>query len=262
MTSTIDLSSLISPLLSLAATAGERISYFYTQDIDVLKKQDSSPVTIADEQSHLILKSGLEKILPHIPIISEEDSSSWNFKKPIYWLIDPLDGTAGFIQKSKDFCINIALMENNHPILGLIHLPLTQETFYGYQGKAWLHVGGQTTPIHTRAVPPEGMTLLLGGYGKKYEEEEASFLKSYSISTIQRLQSAIKFCYIAAGKADIYLRICPCSEWDTAAGQALVEAAGGRIETLTNSPFLYGKPQLINSSFVVLGTKNDTPLHA
>ena len=261
MASAIDLSSLVPPLLSLATTAGQRISYFYTQDLLVSTKHDRSPVTIADEQSHAILKEGLEKILPHVPVISEEDSSSWNLKGPFYWLIDPLDGTAGFIQKNKEFCINIALMENNHPILGIIHLPLTQETFYGYQGKAFLHVGNRTTPLHTRTAPPEGMSLLLGSYAKKDNQEEEAFLKSYPISTIKIVQSAIKFCYIAAGKADIYLRICPCSEWDTAAGQALVEAAGGRIVTLNNSPFVYGKPQLINSSFVVFGTKNDTSLH-
>lgn len=258
---TLDLSSLIPPLLSLATAAGQRIAYFYTQDLHVLKKQDTSPVTIADEQSHIILKSGLEKLLPHVPIISEEDPSSWHLKNSIYWLIDPLDGTAGFIQKNKEFCINIALMENNYPVLGLIHIPLTHETFYAYQGKAEHHVEGKTTPIHTRTAPSEGMTLLLGGQGEKYTREEELFLKSYPISTIRRVQSAIKFCDIAAGKADIYLRICPCSEWDTAAGQALVEAAGGKIVTLNNAPFIYGKPHLINSSFIVFGTKNDTFVH-
>lgn len=253
--STHDLDSLALKVLALAEKAGALICQIYEEDYTVYEKEDGSPVTRADHQSHLLLKEGLEALIPTLPIISEEDESSWTIKSPLYWLIDPLDGTKGFIRKTKEFCINIALMENDRPLLGLIHIPSTQETFYGYAGKAWRYYKGEASPLHTRPCPSKDMVLLLGGYGKKFKNEENLFLKSYPITRIERLHSAIKFCHIASGQADLYLRFEPCGEWDTAAGQILVEAAGGIMTKLDGTPFLYGKPGLINEGFVVFGRK-------
>lgn len=248
--------SALSPfLVALSENVGHIIARIYKEEVEVFEKKDGSPVTRADHQSHALLSEGLQKLTPHIPVISEEDAASWTTKSPLYWLIDPLDGTKGFIHKNGEFCINIALMENDHPIFGLIHLPLTQETFYGYEGQAWKHEKGHSAPIHTRVIPPEGMTLLLGSHGKKFKEQESFFLKTYPITKTARIQSAIKFCSIASGAADIYLRFEACSEWDTAAGHALVEAAGGIIANIDGSPFLYGKPGLLNNAFVVFGHK-------
>jgi 3'(2'), 5'-bisphosphate nucleotidase len=246
---------LVSNLVPLVEKAGSLIFELYQQDIEVVEKSDGSPVTQADHQSHLILKEGLLAFTPEIPVISEEDEPSWSIKSPTYWLIDPLDGTKGFIHKSGDFCINIALMEQNKPIFGLIHVPLTKETFYAYDKKAWHSYEGKMTPIHTRHPPLQGLTLLLGGYGKKFKEQQDFFLKSYPIEQIKHIRSAIKFCYIANGLADLYIRFDPCSEWDTAAGQILVEAAGGIMTKLDGSLFIYGKPNLINEGFVVFGRK-------
>ncbi len=248
-----NLTFLTPPLLSLAEEAGRLICLIYRQEIQFTKKNDGSLVTQADKQSHTLLREGLDRFTPHIPVISEEDPASWGIKSPLYWLVDPLDGTMGFVHKKGEFCVNIALMENHQPIFGLIHLPLSQESFYGYEGKAWLHANGHTSPIHTRSVPPEGMTLLLGGYRKKYKPLEDSFFKSYPITKIERLRSAIKFCSLASGKADIYLRFAACAEWDTAAGQALIEAAGGVMTNIDGSPFVYGKKGLLNEAFVVFG---------
>ncbi len=249
------LHSLAPQIVALAEKAGAVIRQVYTKEIEVFEKNDGSPVTHADHQSHCFLKAGLEKLTPTIPIISEEDESSWTLKSPSYWLIDPLDGTKGFIHKTGEFCINIALMEENRPIFGLIHLPLTGETFYGYEKQAWRHGEEKSSVIHTRSCPPSGMVLLFGGYGKAYKEHEELFLKSYPIHKVKRLRSAIKFCHIASGVADLYVRYEPCSEWDTAAGQILVEAAGGVMTRLDGTPFLYGKPGLINEGFVVFGRK-------
>ena len=242
-------------VVALAEKAGLLICQIYKEEIEVFEKADGSPVTQADHQSHCYLKEGLSKLTPEIPLISEEDEASWSIKSPYYWLIDPLDGTKGFILKTGEFCINIALMKNDYPLFGLIHIPLTRETFYGYMGKAWRHTKEKTSLIQTRARPLEGMTLLLGGYGKKFKDQEDFFLKSFPIVKIKRIRSAIKFCHIASGHADLYLRFEVCSEWDTAAGQALVDAAGGIMTKLEGTPFVYGKPGLKNEEFVVFGSK-------
>lgn len=242
-------------VVALAEKAGKLICQIYEKGFEVFEKKDHTPVTQADHQSNHFLKEGLENLTPSIPVISEEDESSWIIKSPYYWLIDPLDGTKGFIEKTGEFCINIALMEKNQPIFGLIHIPLTHETFYGYAKKAWRVFEGEASAIHTRSHPPQGMTLLLGGYGKKFKGQQDFFLKSYPITKVERIRSAIKFCHIASGRADLYVRFEACSEWDTAAGQALVEAAGGIMTNLDGTPFLYGKSGLINEGFVVFGMK-------
>lgn len=247
--------TLIPSLVDLAEKAGKLIADIYIADFEVIKKEDGSPVTKADTISHDLLKSELERLTPDIPVISEEDEASWTVKSPYYWLVDPLDGTKGFIYKTGDFCINIALMRDDKPIFGLIHIPLTKETYYGYDGKAFLSLKGKVSLIHTRQFPQEGLTLLLGGYGKKFKEQEDFFLKTFPIIQIKRLRSAIKFCLIASGQADIYMRFEPCYEWDTAAGHALVEAAGGILTQVNGSPFLYGKTQLVNQAFVAFGQK-------
>jgi len=241
--------------VALAEKAGVLICQIYKGEIEVFEKTDGSPVTQADQQSHSFLKESLGKLTPEVPLISEEDESSWTIKSPYYWLIDPLDGTKGFIHQTGEFCINIALMENDRPVFGLIHIPLTEETFYGYKGNAWRYCKGKTASIHTRPRPPEGMTLLLGGYGKKFKDQEDFFLKAYPIVKIERIRSALKFCHLASGHADLYLRFERCSEWDTAAGHALVEAAGGIMTNLDGTPFVYGKSGLINDAFVAFGRK-------
>ncbi len=252
---TLDLDLILMKLTALAEEAGVLLCQIYDQVLEVCEKSDGSPVTQADHQSHALLKKKLTELTPHIPVISEEDDASWAIKSPYYWLIDPLDGTKGFIHKTGEFCINIALMKENHPIFGLIHIPLTHETYYGYHGKAWRKYKNEVSPIHTRSYPVEGMTLLLGGYGKKSKAEQDAFLKTYPIAEIKRSRSAIKFCTLAEGRADLYVRFEACSEWDTAAGHALVEAAGGAMTKIDGTPFLYGKPGLLNGSFAVFGQK-------
>lgn len=251
----LQMDELAPQVIALAEQAGLIICQIYDKEMEVFEKKDKSPVTHADYQSHSFLKENLAKLTPDIPVISEEDESSWSIKSPCYWLVDPLDGTKGFITKTGEFCINIALMKDHHPILGIIHIPLTHETYYGYNGKAERLYRGKQMALHTRPIPAQGMTLLVGGYGKKYEEEEGFFLKAYPIGKIERIRSAIKFARLAEGKADLYLRFEPCHEWDTAAGHALVEAAGGVMIHLDGTPFHYGKPNLLNTAFAVFARK-------
>lgn len=253
--SNINIDSLALKVVTLAEQAGELICQVYKEVIEFSEKEDGSPVTRADRISHHFLKEALEKLTPQIPVISEEDESSWTIKSPFYWLIDPLDGTKGFIHRTGEFCVNIALMHNNHPILGVIHIPLTHETFYGYDGQAQRQYMGETLPLRTRPFPPEGVILLMGAHGTKFKEQENSFLKNYTVNKIEKVSSAIKFTLIASGAADIYVRFEGCSEWDTAAGQALVEAAGGFMANLDGTPFLYGKPKFLNKEFAVFGHK-------
>lgn len=250
--------TLLPDLLGLVSRAGECVRRLYDAELEPMEKQDGSMVTEADHQSHKILKEGLQTLCPAYSIVSEEDPSSWSQHTDLYWLIDPLDGTTGFIEKNGEFCVNVAFMDKNRPIFGLIHAPLTGQTFYGYGGMAWVYENGQKIPLHTRPVPQDGMTLLLGGYGKKFKAQEDFFLKAYPITHVTRLRSALKFTALASGKADIYLRFEDCFEWDTAAGQALVEAAGGIMATLSGEPFLYGKPNFLNKEFVVLAQKHDS----
>jgi 3'(2'), 5'-bisphosphate nucleotidase len=235
----------------LAEQAGRLICQAYDEVPNIIAKRDGSPVTQADDKSHQFLTEQLKKLTPHIPIVSEEDETSWAIEAPLYWLIDPLDGTKGFIAKNGEFCINVALMEDDRPILGMIHIPLTQETFYGYDHVAFRHHQGNTTPIRTSA--PGETFHLVRGYGGKLNAQEEAFLKPYPIGRIEQIHSAIKFTRIASGQADLYLRFEGCHTWDTAAGQVLVEAAGGVMRHLDGTPFVHGKPTVLNPPFVVFG---------
>jgi 3'(2'), 5'-bisphosphate nucleotidase len=252
------LQSLVSPLLALSERAGDVLLKIYQQDFEIIKKNDGSPVTRADKESHLFLKEGLKSLTPDIPVVSEEDSDSWQIDSFLYWLIDPLDGTRGFIQKNGKFCINITLMENNHPLLGLIHLPLTQETFYGFEGAAWKYSKKEVLPLPPFSLSLRQKRLLLDGLGKRIEEQEKLLKSKYSITQVDKAWSTVpslNFCALVSGEANFYVRTAPCCEWDTAAGQAIIEALGGKIVNLDESPFLYGKPGLLNKGFIVFGFK-------
>ena len=222
---------------------------------NVRLKSKHEIVTPADLASEKIILSAIKKNFPDHRILSEEKGKTGNQKSDYLWLIDPLDGTKGFIHQDGQFCINVALMEGHKPILGFIHIPLTNETFYGYKNKAWKHISGKTIPIQTRNRPLEGSVLLLSNYDLKNKDKWEPYLKGTRLAKIEPLHSAIKFCRVAEGAADIYFRFVPCKEWDTAAGQILVEAAGGLMATLDGLPFLYGKPDLKNEGFQVLGHK-------
>lgn len=255
--SIVELESIGTQLLPLAREAGQVLAALYKTDVRILAKPDGSPVTEADQKSHDIIVEGLQRITPSIQVISEEG----DILKPhgdTYWLVDPLDGTKGFINHTGQFCINIALVEKHHPTLGCIHAPLTGETILGYGGAAgfWTDASGTKQPLRPHPVSEEGYRVLVGARSKVKGSRQNVLLDQFNCSTIRAMGSALKFLELGKGNADLYIRLLGSYEWDTAAGQAIVEACGGHVLNLDKTPLTYGKPNLLNSSFIAICDDN------
>ncbi len=218
-------------------------------------KDDRSPLTLADKQSHIVLSKILQDSFPSIPILSEEGSevlleerTSW----PYYWLVDPLDGTKEFIKRNGEFTVNIALMEHNRPVLGVIYIPVTSQLYVGIpKVKAYKIEQHKKTPLQVRVARAPRIAV---GSRSHASPDEQAILTKYKIDETISTGSSIKFCLVAEGSADLYYRHGPTMEWDTAAGHAIVEAAGGTLTKIDGSLFPYNKENLLNSGFIVLGT--------
>lgn len=249
---TPDLLGLIDPVTEIARAAGARIMEFYRSDMEVERKEDHTPVTDADHAADAIIVPALEALTPDIPVVSEERRHPPTGR--LFWLVDPLDGTREFINHRDEFTVNIALVEDRAPVLGVVGIPVT-ETIYAaaVPGGAWrINGDGQRTDIAARAMPADGIVVAASrSHAKKDELDE--FLADYAVAERIIAGSAIKFCYVAEGRADIYPRFGPTSEWDTAAGHAVIIAAGGDLKRLDGEPFLYGKDNYLNPGFVARG---------
>jgi len=250
---------LLQPIISLAKNASEAILTIYQhhQQYQIQTKSDHSPVTQADLLAHKILIEGLSCLTPHIPILSEESLEiPWEVRQQwqTYWLIDPLDGTRQFIEHSGEFTVNIALIENHLPIFGLIYVPITEECYYAFPeaGAKKIDKQGQEQQISARTWQPNHTIILASrGANEKRLQERFGGLGEYSIV---RKASAWKFCIVAEGQADISPRFGDTSEWDTAAGQCILEQAGGAILNLEGQPLRYNtRPSVLNPYFVALG---------
>ena len=259
----------ITTLQDIAIAAGKKILEIYhdsdfSQVVDF--KDDQSPLTLADKASHEVIMAGLNQHFPQIPIISEEgkniayeERKEWN----PFWLVDPLDGTKEFIKRNGQFTVNIALIHQGHPVIGVIYTPVTEELYYatqeGYAGEvkvgAYKQEGsGEAYPITTRKTSESRVAVRSSSHAS---EEEEAVLSRYDVQESISRGSSLKFCMVAEGKADIYYRHGPTMEWDTAAGQAIVEGAGGKVFRGTGpQPFTYNKESLLNSSFLVLADKD------
>lgn len=241
-------------LCCIAQEAGKAILRYYQEDIKIERKADNSPVTAADLAAHDIIVAALGALTPDIPIISEE---SEEFILPPgstrFWLVDPLDGTKSFIRREGEFTVNIALIEHGKPVAGIIDIPVARETYYGVVGKgAWrLHDGGAAEKISTREPDGSGYAAVVSM--SHLDPKTSAFLAPLSVTERVSASSSLKFCRVAEGIADIYPRFGPTMEWDTAAGHAIVEAAGGRVETPDGEPFRYHKPDFRNGPFIVWG---------
>lgn len=254
-----ELANLILPLITLAKQASGAILRIYQQSQPYLvqTKTDHSPLTQADLAANAILVSGLQSLTPDIPILSEEDGNiAWNERQQWrrHWLIDPLDGTLPFIQHVDEFSINIALIEDHQPILGLIYIPVTQECYYGYRqaGAYKIDRNQQVKQIRVRDWQSD-QTLILASKGVDEGHLKQRFARLGHYELI-RLSSAWKFCRLAEGSADLSPRFGDTSEWDTAAGQCILEEAGGAIFDLTGKPLRYNqKNSLLNTYFIALG---------
>lgn len=247
-------------LKKIAVDAGEKIMEIYQrEDFSSITdfKADDSPLTLADKESHLIIAAGLEKEYPEIPVLSEEGSSidyeerkEWN----LFWLVDPLDGTKEFINRNGQFTVNIALVENGKPIMGIIYLPVTKELYFGKKGEdAFKEDENGKTSLKTL-----GRTSDLIAVGSKSHSapEEKELLEKMGVKEVVSKGSSLKFCMVAEGKADVYYRHGPTMEWDTGAGQAIVEAAGGLVLDSSKNYFNYNKQNLRNGSFYCLSNKD------
>lgn len=256
------LSKLAEDLIPIAEAASQLLLDFYETGFEIESKEDGSPITSADLKADQFLQEHLIKLLPDTPVVSEEGPAEINQKNANsnrYWLIDPLDGTRGFIRKNGHFCINIALMENHKPILGVIALPTEGDIYVGYDKTAFKVHGNVCETIHTRTFPQTGVDILVGSTKAQHDELYESFFSHFKIASIKARGGASKFCYISKGVVDLYIRFSKCYEWDVAAGHAIVEAAGGIVQDLKGNTLVYGAAKFKNYGFMVLGQKYDLP---
>jgi 3'(2'), 5'-bisphosphate nucleotidase len=214
-------------------------------------KSDGSPVTIADEAAEAILLKALAEIAPDIPVISEENAASHQLAPPpAFFLVDPLDGTREFLRTDCEgaYTVNIGLIENGAPTLGILHAPARERTFWGVVGEGAFE--GETS-IRARTMPkPGGIAFISRSH---HNPSTDALLEDVGITTTHRLGSSLKFALLACGEADLYARHSPTMEWDIAAGDAILRAAGGSVEKLDGSSMTYGKVEYRNEGFVARG---------
>jgi 3'(2'), 5'-bisphosphate nucleotidase len=251
----------LNPACDIARAAGRRILDVYERGFSVEQKEDRSPLTEADRAAHELICEKLEQLTPGVPVLSEE-SAKVDYEKRAewkrFWLVDPLDGTKEFINRNGEFTVNIALIEAGVPVLGVVYAPVLGVVYAGTadEGAFREEADGRRTPIrvttpHQRPVRVVGSRShagdSLGAYLARLEEQ----LGSHQMVS---MGSSLKLCLVAEGKADLYPRLGPTSEWDTAAAQAVVEAAGGQVTDLQLRPLRYNsKDSLLNPHFLVFG---------
>ena len=234
--------------------AGDAILEIYDTDFDVETKSDNSPLTIADKKSHQIIESGLKKLYPTIPILSEEGKNiSYSIRKKwnLFWLVDPIDGTKEFIKKNGEFTVNIALIKNSYPIFGSVYAPYLKELYWASEGLgAWKSVD-KTTEKRMKAVKSKNTKRIV--ISRSHPNKKVTeFINKYNSYELIRMGSSLKLCCIADGKADIYPRLGPTSEWDIGAAQCIVEEAGGSVLQFDNTERLnYNKENILNPFFIV-----------
>lgn len=251
---------LIEPVVALAKDAGDRILEVYATDFDVQSKDDASPLTQADLASHRTIAAGLAALTPTIPIVSEEDGlpgydvrGQWSR----YWLIDPLDGTKEFVNRNGEFTVNIALIDDHKPVFGVVRVPVQEKTYVGCEGYgADVRIdGGEPAKIAVASVSSSPVRVV-GSRSHRGASLDA-FLDELGDFELVPMGSSLKFCVVAEGGADVYPRLGPTSEWDTAAAQAVVEQAGGSVVKLDGKPLNYNeKEDILNPFFVVVGASD------
>ncbi len=248
-------SRLIAELRRIAQAAGETIMAYYDAGVTVRAKADSSPVTDADEAAERLIVDALRALAPDVPVVAEEMFAEHGAPEVAggpFWLVDPLDGTKEFISRNGEFTVNIALVEAGRPVLGIVHAPAVGVTYTAADGAAFVETGdGPARPIHARRPAADGVVALVSRSHRTPETD--AFPPPYTGTADRSAGSSLKFCIVAAGEADIYPRLGRTMEWDTAAGHAVVAAAGGSVRTLDGEEQRYGKPGLLNPDFVVRG---------
>ena len=242
---------LLKALQQLVHQAGEAIMQVYkTADFGIETKKDNSPVTKADLDAHYLLVDGLAKLTPHIAIVSEEDPASQIVPQThkSYWLIDPLDGTKEFINRNGQFTVNLALIEDHAPSFGFVSPPIDQTLYWGgKQLGAWRLCDDSIEPLQTQAHQFPKRVVASKSH---LNDATRDFITNLGPTTLVQAGSSLKLLRIAEGEADIYPRLAPTCEWDTAAAQAVLEGAGGKVTQVDGSPMRYGKANILNPYFV------------
>tara|TARA_B100000686_G_C16795546_1_gene982034 strand:- start:2329 stop:3111 length:783 start_codon:yes stop_codon:yes gene_type:complete len=255
--STSDRHRILESITDIADQAGELILEIYRTDFNVRKKLDNSPVTEADERAEAFILPALRQLLPGVPAIGEESVSQnreENIQGNTFWLVDPVDGTKEFLRRSGEFTVNIALIENKQPILGVVAAP-AKKTSYRAHGKYTTERRQNNSPwkrINARKVPLAG-AVIVSSRSHGNQKEIDSLLNGLKVQQQKTAGSSLKFCMVAEGEADIYPRYGPTSEWDTAAGHAILFGAGGTVNVLGGKKLLYGKKSWKNPEFIARG---------
>jgi 3'(2'), 5'-bisphosphate nucleotidase len=249
------LHDLLEPLIALARQAGDVIMAVYAGEFGVRDKDDTSPVTAADEQAEAVILAGLAALAPEIPVVAEEEVAAGRTPEvgARFWLVDPLDGTKEFIRRNGEFTVNIALIEDGQPVLGVVLAPALGRLYAGAAGKgAFVEDERGRRPIRCRIPPADGLTVVASRSHGDAAALEA-FLAGRKVANLGSAGSSLKLCLVAAGEADLYPRLGRTMEWDIAAGQAVLAAAGGHLATIDGRPMEYGKPDFANPHFVAAG---------
>ena len=253
---TLDYQALLEAARRAARDAGSAVLEIAAGHVETRHKTDQSPVTIADDTAERIILAALRQAAPDIPIVSEEDAAATGLPAgpaARYWLVDPVDGTRGFIERRDEYTVNIGLVENGRAVLGVIGVP-TRGLIYAAcgAGTATRQQGdARPEPISARLPPPQPIVLSSRFYGAS--RRLTAYLDAIPGAENRQMGSAVKFCILAEGGADYYPRFGETCEWDTAAGQAILEAAGGSVRTLDGAPLAYGKSKFLNPAFVARG---------
>jgi 3'(2'), 5'-bisphosphate nucleotidase len=257
-----DLSALAEALMPIVAGAGAAIMRVYNLAFTVQHKEDDSPLTLADLESQRVIIEGLTKVTPDIPILSEESAQApWDERKTWreLWVVDPLDGTREFVKRNGEFTVNIALVRENEPVLGVVAAPALGLLYWGASevGAFSHHRGAAQVPINVS--PPQSPLRVIGSRSHA-SAETAGYLAKLGPHEMTGIGSSLKFCRVAEGKADLYPRFGPTSEWDTAAGQALLEAAGGHVTRLDGHRLRYNcRASVINDDFLAFSHPSVLP---
>ncbi|MDO8605967.1 MAG: 3'(2'),5'-bisphosphate nucleotidase CysQ [Phaeospirillum sp.] len=253
-----DLASLLPTLEALARQAGAAIMEVYGSDFAVLTKDDSSPVTAADERAEAIILPGLARLTPGIPIVAEEQVAAGRIPAVgdgPFWLVDPLDGTKEFIKRNGEFTVNIGLIVGGVPSVGVVLAPAQNLLWAGAAGRAFkVDAAGTRHAIACRALPASGAVVLTSRSHRNPEAMEA-WLAQFPGATLDFAGSSLKFCKVAEGSADLYPRFGPTCEWDTAAASAVLLAAGGSVETFEGQALAYAKLKFLNPDFIARGPR-------
>ena len=261
--------ALLDAMVDAALEAGHAAHEIYKSGFEVERKADDSPVTAADHAAEAIILDHLRKAAADIPIVAEEEVAAGrlpDFDQELF-LVDPLDGTKEFIQRNGDFTVNIALVRGGDPVLGVVYAPVTNTLYIGdveagraYRARPLPGTKHSTTrePIKVRKAPEAGLTVVVSRSHSTPETE--TYLKQYRVAERVSVGSSLKFCLVAAGEADLYPRLGPTMEWDTAAGHAVLVAAGGSVLAPGGGAMTYGKSGLRNTHFIAGGELHLVPL--